>query len=171
MIDVTDASELWAAVVGYEGWYEVSSFGRVRALARAIVGRWGTTYRKGCLLTPHKANGRYLKVTLHKDGKGSQRQVHRLVLEAFIGAPPAGFECDHIDSDIHNNVLNNLRWLSKEDNNNRRKSVRMTSELVAQLRSRASCGESVGTLADAFGVSEKHVYQIVGNTRWKEPTT
>lgn len=42
--------------------------------------------------------------------------IHRLVLETFVGPPPDGCECDHIDRDPSNNKLENLRWVTHYEN-------------------------------------------------------
>ena len=54
----------------------------------------------------------YMKVKIHN----KNYRVHRIVLEAFVGECPEGFECDHSDRNRHNNTLTNLRWLSRSDN-------------------------------------------------------
>lgn len=65
------------------------------------------------------SDGRH-RVCLTK-GKGLRRrfQVHRLVLEAFVGPCPPGMECCHWDGNPSNNHLSNLRWdtqaANKED--------------------------------------------------------
>lgn len=43
--------EIWKPVIGYEGLYEVSSFGRVRSLDRTVNDSLGRVYvRKGIIL-------------------------------------------------------------------------------------------------------------------------
>ena len=45
------------------------------------------------------------------DGRGYKtRLVHRLVLETFVGAAPAGMEGCHNDGNRFNKRLENLRW-------------------------------------------------------------
>lgn len=108
-------TEIWKPVPGYEGWYEVSDEGRVRARERRIwhtANRWG----KGFWRTmPERAvkpvlTRRYYRVTLQRAGKPRQFAVHRLVLSAFIGPCPPGLEGCHADDDPSNNRLSNLRW-------------------------------------------------------------
>lgn len=168
VLDATEMSELWVPAYGYEGLYEVSSFGRVRSVARIVSGRWGDTPRQGVLLKPARAGGKYLKVTLYADGVGAQIQVHALVLRSFVGVAPEGFCVDHIDFDITNNALQNLRWLNNVDNVRRRRNAKLTKQTVGEVIARAAAGASKPELAAAFGISERHVHQVVSGTRWKD---
>jgi hypothetical protein len=58
----------------------------------------------------------YLYVNLKRVGSQSQRAVHRLVLEAFVGPCPPGMEGCHNDGDQLNNRLDNLRWDTPSNN-------------------------------------------------------
>ena len=58
----------------------------------------------------------YCVVQPFQDGKKRIQYVHRLVLSTFKGTKPKGWECDHIDCNPQNNNIENLRWLTKEDN-------------------------------------------------------
>ena len=72
-----------------------------------------TANRKKGRWTFGSANGLgYLRVQVN----GKRYCVHRLVLEAFVGPCPKGFECDHSDRDRRNNALTNLRWVSPTQN-------------------------------------------------------
>ena len=95
--------EEWRSVIGYEGLYEVSSCGQIKSL------------RKGALLTPHKINGYYV-VRLCKNGKMKNHKVHRLVAIAFILNPENKAFVDHIDTNRSNNRVENLRWVTRQEN-------------------------------------------------------
>ena len=107
--------EAWRVIPGYEGYYEVSSEGRVRSVPRTLPdGR----QRKGKLLkqSTTKGNGR-LKVTLAKDGRSTNVKVHQLVAQAFLGAAPDGKTLVlHSDGNHLNNRAANLRWGNYSDN-------------------------------------------------------
>ena len=48
--------------------------------------------------------------------------IHDLVLEHFGSNKPSDeFECDHIDGNTKNNNINNLQWISHQDNLSKRK--------------------------------------------------
>lgn len=63
----------------------------------------------------------YVKANLSKNGKCRYFYLHRLMLETFIGPCPEGMESDHIDMNPGNNHINNLRWLCRKENSERRR--------------------------------------------------
>lgn len=106
---MNEQAEQWLPVVGWEGLYEVSDFGRVRSISRTVERR-GEVYEKpGRVLKPIRRTYHF-GVSLYADGKSTPRPIHRLVLEAFVGPRPEGMECCHLDDDPTNNRLSNLRW-------------------------------------------------------------
>jgi hypothetical protein len=63
-----------------------------------------------------RPNG-YYQVNLSENGKHKWHLVHRLVLTLFKGECPDGYECDHIDRNRINNHIDNLRWVTRYENN------------------------------------------------------
>lgn len=102
-------NEIWKDIAGYEGLYQVSSFGRVKSF------NYRRTGKEQCLKPTPDKDG-YLKVTLRKNGKGQQLFVHRLVAEAFIPNPNNLPEINHKDENPENNCVSNLEWISHKDN-------------------------------------------------------
>lgn len=112
--------EEWRPVVGYEGFYEVSSLGRIKSVERIVPnGRGGCKRMKAKFLTPngHRSQ-RYLSITLSKESRVKRLSVHRVVLEAFIGPCPDGMEALHGDGGPYDNRLQNLRWGTRTENCN-----------------------------------------------------
>jgi len=58
----------------------------------------------------------YKFLDLRENGKSIKIDVHRLVLMAFVGMPEKGMECDHINRVRDDNRLENLRWVTKVEN-------------------------------------------------------
>jgi len=81
MLENPGLSEEWRQVVGYEGYYEVSSHGRVRRM-KAYYG----TY-VGRIMSISYSDG-YAYVHLCKNDRKRKRGVHILVAEAFHGRRP-----------------------------------------------------------------------------------
>lgn len=106
-------SEQWLPVVGHEGKYEVSDLGRVRGLDR-LDSRG--QFVRGRVLAAGVNSAGYLTVVLHADGERSSRQVHALVLAAFVSPRPPGMEGCHGNGDPMDNRLLNLRWDTRSAN-------------------------------------------------------
>ena len=105
--------EIWKDVVGYEGIYQVSSAGRIKALAN----RSRTTHRKEHILSQSDCRG-YKHVALCKNGKMHSYQVHRIVALAFLDKPIGKDFIDHINTIKSDNRVENLRWCTEKENNN-----------------------------------------------------
>lgn len=102
--------EEWKAVVGYEGLYEISSFGRVRSVPRK-----GTN---GGIIRPSFSNSGYLQTHLFKNGKEKTFQVHRLVATHFIENVNNLPEVNHKDENKTNNCVWNLEFCTRTYNEN-----------------------------------------------------
>lgn len=107
--------ECWKPIQNFEGCYDVSDKGRVRSLDR-IDGQ-GRNW-KGRVLKPkgRKNNKGYVNVALCKNGLIVYREIHRLVLETFVGPCPKGMEACHGKKGNRNNSLPNLRWDTPHNN-------------------------------------------------------
>ena len=75
--------------------YEVSNLGRVKC--------------NGKIVEPY-SHGNYLHIGKFK--------IHRAVAELFIPNPENKPEVDHINTDIFDNRAENLRWVTKKENQN-----------------------------------------------------
>jgi hypothetical protein len=107
---MTTTPEQWRPVVGHEGWYEVSDFGRVRRVKPAkgtVVGR---------ILTPFVHRNGYHYLRLHDNGEIHEYRIHRLVLAAFCGPCPLGYETNHKNGIKSDNRAENLEWVTSSEN-------------------------------------------------------
>lgn len=110
--------ERWLPVVGFDGLYEVSDLGRVRSLARVVPHRSSgrLTLPERVMAGSRRATRKYQMVNLWKDGRQHAKYVHALVLEAFVGPRPPGYDACHYDGCVTNNRLDNLRWDTRSAN-------------------------------------------------------
>lgn len=115
--------EVFKDVLGYEGLYQVSNFGRVKSLKRKNVFYCGLKKEylerpvKEKILNFSKSNRGYLQVCLTKNGNYKTYTVHRLVAKAFIDNPLNKKTVNHIDGNKLNNCVNNLEWATSSENN------------------------------------------------------
>jgi hypothetical protein len=165
--------EQWLDIAGFEGSYQVSSWGRVRSLDR-IVGRCRF---RGRILRQTSTDG-YTAVTLSLSGVCCTRRIHRLVPLSFVGPCPDGMEAAHEDGVRSNNNVDNLRWDTKKGNQADRErhgtmlrgasspSSKLTEEQVIEIKCRHQRGETQTSLAEEFGVSQPAVHYILTHKTW-----
>lgn len=186
----SDVNEQWKSIPGYEGFYSVSNFGRVRSEDRII--KYNTNPRfkdrihkaKGQILNPSidNAGKGYYRVTLSKSSKLKFFQVHRLVMLAFIGERPNGFEIRHIDGNCRNNCLNNLTYGTKSENMQdairhgtfplaeKRPGAKLNREIVKDICIRGMNGEMADDIGNIYGVRGGTIRQIWKGKTWKNFT-
>lgn len=168
--------ERWAPVLGYEGIYEVSTFGRVRSLARTV--RIGMNSRTvgGVFVSPILGSRGYFVVNFTAYGKRKQHFLHKLVLEAFIGPRPDGMEACHNDGSRINCSLKNLRWDTRSGNHKDKRehgtwqvgekanNSKLTEQLVIEIRGR---GLSAAQAHREYGLSKTNAKRIVRGDTWR----
>jgi hypothetical protein len=112
--------------------------------------------------------------------KKTERLIHVLVLEAFIGPCPPGLECRHLDGDPSNNALDNLRWgthlencVDRDRHGKHHKGARcswakLTEDQVREIRAKYvdRYGEQT-RLAREYGVNPATIRTIVKGVNWR----
>ena len=73
--------------------------------------------KKGNILKGTQTNAGYKKVGLYKNGKGTFKYIHRMVLETFLpNENSEKLQVNHKDGDKSNNTLENLEWVTSSEN-------------------------------------------------------
>lgn len=107
--------EIWKDVVGWEGLYQISSYGRVKSLPKID----GVRFRGHSIILKQKIQKTgYCCVQLNdnKNRKPSNQLVHRMVALHFIQNPKNLPQVNHIDFNKQNNYTLNLEWASPKEN-------------------------------------------------------
>jgi hypothetical protein len=158
--------ETWKAVPGFPN-YEVSNKGLVRRVSKPLV--------------PTIGPSGHLTVSL---GRGAKRLVHRLVLEAFVGPPPAGHEgCHSPNHDPGDNRIENLRWDTHAANiadmvrmgrarggrmpGSKHPNAKVSESDVGGMRCLRNAGATLDRIANVYGLKKQTVHGIVKKTAWK----
>lgn len=173
--------EIWKDIVGFEEYYQVSNFGRVKALEvtrKDSLGR-KTTYKERILKgTNHKG---YRRVTLNLNGY-HHKLVHRLVADTFLPNPENKAQVNHKDFNTSNNKVENLEWNTELENvthavrgnrlNDRNcelnSNSKLTREQVIEIRKKYK--NPVQKLADIgkkYNVTGRTIGMILRNETWK----
>lgn len=186
MLARSSAVEVWMPVHGFEGSYEVSSFGHVRSLDRVQVYSRTVPHsgavvlvrrmHRGRMLRPGQMSSGHLSVSLGRE-HGS-RCVHTLVLEAFVGPRPDGMDSLHRDGVPTNNWIGNLHWGTRSENlldavkHGQKKvgenvwSAKLTAPDVAKIRQMIG-SVSTQSIATMYGVNESQIRAIKNGKTWK----
>lgn len=114
-----ETQEIWKPIKGFEGLYEVSNLGRVKALTRTIRSKrnYVRTHKGVMLRQQIECNG-YYRVRLSKNSKAFRFVTHRLVAIAFIPNPHNYPQINHKDENKLNNHVDNLEWCTPKYNIN-----------------------------------------------------
>lgn len=113
-----EMEEIWKDIEGYEGLYQVSNLGRVKSLRKeANIRNGGIRSCSERILKQRTACG-YKMVNLNKNNHQYTYRVHTLVMLAFVGERPEGMEIDHKDNNRSNNKVENLRYVTSQENTN-----------------------------------------------------
>ena len=107
--------EIWADIPGFET-YQVSNLGRVKSKEKVWYCGNGAKHIKPEYELKYGSSRGYKNVTLTKDGKRKGFTVHKLVASAFIPNLESKPYIDHINRDLLDNRVENLRWCTAREN-------------------------------------------------------
>lgn len=152
--------ETWKSPPGYQGLYEISTYGRIKSKSKTIYQSNGhpMTFPSKILKPELHANG-YLYVMLCKNGKHKKYKISRLVAQTFISNPAHLSVVNHKDENKLNNCVDNLEWCTQKYNVNysiKRHPQRWTTlkkKLIAENKKQQkpiACIDETGKMVKTF---------------------
>ena len=154
--------ETWKNIKGYEGFYQVSSEGRIKSL------KWN----KERILNPGIDRGGYLQVGLCAGGKKKTLKVHRLVCEAFHDNPDSKPDVNHINEDKTDNRACNLEWCTRRENLNHgtrnERSAKALSKPICQYTLDEKIVKTWASLTEVkrqTGFGQSHISEVANGNR------
>ncbi len=166
-------NEQWRVIKDFPD-YEVSTMGRVRRIITIQGGR------EGHILKPGYTQDGYKMVILTNNKYRKTLRIGRLVLETFKNAPEFGDEADHIDGKRYNDVLDNLRWVTRGENikhahelgnksnlGDKNPNVKLTNKQVIEIKKLLADGRLRQVdIAKLYGITRSNVFDIKSGRKW-----
>lgn len=95
--------EEWRDIPGWEGLYQASNYGQIKSC------------RRSKLMTINYSKLGYGRISMRKGGRLYTKNIHRLIIQAFLGEKP-GYEVNHKDLNKANNRIENLEYVTRSQN-------------------------------------------------------
>lgn len=177
---MNQSDEIFKDIIGYEGLYQISNYGRVKSLKKEILKSNGAKVVFPEIILKHCYRQGYLFVRLYKDKKGNAHSIHRLVAVHFIPNTQNKPQVNHINSNRSDCSIVNLEWVTTSENaihcvrmgrNNpprgsKNGQSKLKEEDVILIRN-SRYKISRKKLSEMFGVSVKHIDRVRCKERWK----
>lgn len=168
---MNNETEIWKPIKGYEAFYQVSNFGRIKS----------TIFSKHKIrkLMPHRDG--YNNIVLRKNKVASSHLIHRLVAIAFLPNPEGKPQVNHINGIKTDNRLENLEWNTYSENHKHAYSIGLktgskgedngcsvlnSSEVISIRKEYASGNITMRPLAAKYNVRQPTIYKIVNRITW-----
>jgi hypothetical protein len=179
--------EIWRDIVDFEGYYQVSSLGRVRSLLQ--LRPWEG---EGRVLSIKIKGNHYLSVALHNGVIKRRFLIHRLVAAAFIPNPEGKPEVNHINFYKYDNRVENLEWVTKSENSIHNtyngyirpnilekplkrerelwvQSKKVSKELAVEIKEYYEFGKfSIVDISKKYGLRQRTILKIIFGINWQE---
>lgn len=176
-------------IKGYEGLYAITRDGRVWSYPKKKASGYMSI---GCFLKPRGSGRKYLKklldckrdyrrYSLTKLGITKDFYIHRLVAQTFIDNPLNLREVNHINGIKYDNRVENLEWVTKEQNakhavengltarGDKNHSTKLNENQVREIRKLYIPNKkgSARSLSEKYNISMASIHLIYSRKNWK----
>lgn len=171
--------EIWKDIKGFEGFYQISNFGRVKRLSV----RCGTVVLKEKIRALSLTPDGYVRIRLQHGSKDITTRVHRIVATHFLEG--TGETVNHKDGDKTNNRVDNLEWmdrheqlvhayklrLKKPESGTKSANSKLTESDIEFIRKTFKSGcrtKGASALGRKFGVSHRTILNLIEGKTYKD---
>lgn len=179
--------EIWKDIHGYDGYYQVSNYGKIKSLFRKVPHKSnGLQTYKVKILRPHKTSNGYYMIDLY-DNRNNRKKysIHRLVCLSFVNNPNINYKyINHKDGNKLNNNYLNLEWCTSSQNNKHAYKIGLKvgyftgitgakhhkSKSVLQFTLTGNLINTYGSIGEASretGISASNIAYVCRNVKYK----
>ncbi len=173
--------EIWKNIRGFDGYYQISSFGRVRSVDRWIVTITGRKilYKSKIRKLGYDKDG-YARLSLTKNKCVTHFRVAFLVTENFIGDIPTGYVVAHKDGIRTNNKVGNLKVCTQLENirdkithgtmafGSKTNNAKLKEYNIKEIRELIVSGIPILEIAKKYNVTRSAIDAIKYGKTWKQ---
>lgn len=181
VVAIMATEEIWKPIVGFEGLYEISSFGNIKSLQRLTYYSDGRVFNQPEIIkSVRKQKDGYVMVTLSKETKKFNIRVHNLVADHFIPKEEGRNCINHKDGNKSNNSISNLERCTYKENSlhavktglikqgkESPHSKLKESDILEIRKIYVENNETMERIGSRFGISFQNVSQIINRKTWK----
>ncbi len=147
--------EIWKPIPGWETLYEISNYGRAR-----------NTNTKKLKALDINSTG-YARVCCYNGTTRAKFFIHVLVATVFL-TPTPNFVVNHKDGDKTNNMVDNLEWVSRANNNKhaagsglKKYTVRKQPCVLKTSDGTEIFFESIAACSRSIGITDKRLHHLL----------
>ena len=171
-------NEIWEDLVGYEGLYIISNFGRIKILPKIHINKSGCIISKEKFVKIYNRNQGYVGLSLSKNKNRINKYLHRLLADTFIPNPENKPHVNHKNGVKNDNRLENLEWVSAKENiqhsfniglskrGENRHLSKLKNNQVLDIKDRLKNKEKQNNIAKIYRVSNATITNIKNGKIW-----
>lgn len=177
--------EVWRNVIGYEGIYQISNYGRIKSIERFFIKNRRGGNQKMAVYCVEKIKAEdfskfgYLRCSYWLNENAKHVFVHREVAKHFIPNPNNYPQVLHKDDNPKNARWDNLEWGTQKKNiqdcvsrgrwhlGEKNYKSKLKSEDIPKIRQLIHEGMSNAKIGEIFGVTDCPIDFIRKNKTWK----
>lgn len=151
--------ERWKQIELFEGFYNISDYGRCISLQRTIINKHGQARKLNQkMLKPYLAHNGYMRYTFSINHIFSERLTHILIAKHFIPNPQNKPEVNHKNGIKSDTFIGNLEWVTPSENHIHAYQIGLQTSYQERLILDISTGiyfDSIKQAAIAYGIDRK----------------
>ena len=106
----------------------------------------------------------YYTVSLFDGHQSKTVQVHRLLAETFLNQPEGTTEVDHIDKNRANNCLQNLRWVTHNENMQNQNNAFGVIRVIENVETKERF-KSITEAANKYHIAKQNISAVLKGKR------